>query len=303
MAASDYKKTGKAAFVSHALLDGPVTHLQSLVSIRGITSPEGERIAVGMVALLGDEFTVVSSIIGSQLGLHRGCADTIPEAHSDGTEIWFFDFDLGSDFATYSAGTTVGVKLLPYSVSGAEVPVEAAPAYPLTFNWRHARPYPPGDFKVRGVPWFQQTFVMLEAENDIAFSWAHRDRLLQLDQVVPHTAASIGPEPGVTYTARVYDSRGTLRRTEVGIAGSSWQYTRLMAEDDLLIDPIAAIDICSTRGGLDSKDSYRTNIEVLGLVFGEDESEFNFKVAGYVPPASDTIANFNNAGYIPPTSE
>lgn len=303
MAASDYSKTGRGLFVSFAVIDGDVAPLQSNVNIRSLSSPEGEQIEVGMVAMVGEEFTFVSAINGNQISLHRGCADTIPEPHADGTEVWFFDFDLGSDFATYSAGTTIGVKLLPFSISKSEVPVEAAPPMSVTFNWRHARPYPPGNFKVRGLPWFQQTFTMLETENDIAFSWAHRDRLLQLDQVVPHTAASIGPEPGVTYTARVYDSRGTLRRTEVGISADSWAYTRLMAEDDLLIDPAAVIDICSTRDGLDSMKSYRTHIEVLGLVFGEDESEFNFKLAGYVPQASDTIVNFENAGYIPPTSE
>ncbi len=302
MAASDYAKTARAAFVSYAMLDGPIAPLETTVSIKVLSSPEGESIEVGMVAMVGDEFTVVSGVAGNQIDLERGCADTIPEAHDDETDVWFFDFDLGSDFTTYSAGTDIGVKLLPYSLSGSEVPIEAAPPHALTFNWRHARPYPPGDFKVRGVPWYQQTFVMLEAEADIVFTWAHRDRLLQLDQVVSHTAGSIGPEPGVTYTARVYDSRGTLRRTEIGITGTTWSYTRLMAEDDLLIDPAAVIEFSSARGDLDSLKSYRTNIEVLGLVFGEDETEFNFALAGYTPPVSDTIMNFNNAGYTPPTS-
>lgn len=55
-------------------------------------------------------------------------------------------------------------------------------------------------------------------------SWAHRSRVLQTAYLVTQDDASIGPEPGTTYTVRVYGETGTLRHTEMGLTGTSWTY-------------------------------------------------------------------------------
>ena len=99
--------------------------------------------------------------------------------------------------------------------------------------------------------------------------WVGRDRVLQADKLVPHVDPNIGPEPGVTYTARVYDG-DTVIRTEVGIVGVvgfphtnllSWTYPISQAVVDFDLDEFGAakegyIRFCSTREGFDSWQDY-----------------------------------------------
>ncbi|MRE90953.1 MULTISPECIES: hypothetical protein [unclassified Stenotrophomonas] len=54
--------------------------------------------------------------------------------------------------------------------------------------------------------------------------WAHRDRILQADQLVDTTQGNIGPEPGTTYTVRWYLA-GALVRTQATISGTTDTYT------------------------------------------------------------------------------
>jgi hypothetical protein len=48
--------------------------------------------------------------------------------------------------------------------------------------------------------------------------------VLQTAYLVAQDEASIGPEPGTTYTVRVYGEAGTLKHTETGLTGTSWTY-------------------------------------------------------------------------------
>jgi hypothetical protein len=52
----------------------------------------------------------------------------------------------------------------------------------------------------------------------LTVTWAHRDRLLQADQLIDTTAASIGPEPNTRYTLAFYDDTDTLiiEREDIG---------------------------------------------------------------------------------------
>lgn len=303
MAAYDYTNTGRSTFTRHGLLVAAIGRLDREIVIGSVSSDDDGVVEVGTAAMLNDEVVFVVAVNGSNVTVERGCADTIPQEHSAGSEIWFIDTTVGNNSRTYSAGSQIGVKLLPYTQSGVAVPITHADPIAVTFNWRHARPYPPGRFRCNDEPWFTRTFVMEEAQNELTFTWRHRDRLLQSDQMIPHIAGNIGPEPGTTYIARVYDSGDVLRRTVTGITGNTWLYTRTMAEQDFLIEPTGRVEFYSIRDDLTSLQGYTTLIEVEGLTFGEDESEFNFRTAGYVAPTSDTIFNFQNAGYIPPTSQ
>jgi hypothetical protein len=55
---------------------------------------------------------------------------------------------------------------------------------------------------------------------EITVTWAHRDRLLQADQVISESEASIGPEAGTTYTVTYYLDED-IEHTESGITGTS----------------------------------------------------------------------------------
>src|SRR5690606_29261097 len=99
-----------------------------------------------------------------------------------------------------------------------QLPLDSATALPLTFDARQARPYPPAGLLVNG----EENPVLLPGE--ITLTWAHRDRLLQADQLIDQSAASVGPEAGTTYTVRWY-LNDTLVHTDSGITGTASSYT------------------------------------------------------------------------------
>ena len=47
---------------------------------------------------------------------------------------------------------------------------------------------------------------------------------MQTVYLVTQGESSIGPEPGTTYTVRIYGEAGTLKHTETGITATSWTY-------------------------------------------------------------------------------
>lgn len=264
MAAADYTQNANAPMCPIGIVGGDVGYSASSILLKNIINVDTGDIVVGMAAMLNDEIMEVTGVTLPFVQVTRGCADTVPAVHRDGDVIWFFSQNMGSDKKAYVAGDTHAVKILPYSTSGDTVPIEASPPNDITFNWRHVRPYPPGNVKCKGTAWYNSLKEMALGEDELAWSWAHRDRVLQADQLVGHLAASIGPEPGTTYTIRVYNFDNVLVRTVTGITGTSWVYTRAMAEADDHTAPQASVTLHSVRDGLESLQGYRTAIQLTG---------------------------------------
>jgi hypothetical protein len=233
MAHTDYSARALALpFCPTARLASAVDALDSTVTMVGYTSPIAEGIRIGMAAMIEDEIVVVEARAGNVLTIGRGTCDTVPAAHPANATIFFFDDSLGSDDRQYVATESVGVKPLPRTNSGGPVPIEASPAEGLTFNWRFHRPYPPGNVLVNGQP-FTEGVVLESGTEMLTLTWAHRDRLLQQDQLVAHEEPSIGPEAGTSYRVRVYDDANVLKRTENITSGTTWTYARADALIDL----------------------------------------------------------------------
>jgi hypothetical protein len=193
----------------------------------------------------------------------RGCADTVPIGHPVGAPVWFIGGRVGSDRREYLAGETIGVKLL-MRTSGGAMKTENAPANAVAFAARQYRPYPPGLVKINGNPFFE-TPSLVAAAPTLLITWAHRDRIVQSDVLVDHSMASVGPEPGTTYTMRVYNASGVLKRTIAGISGTSFTYTLGMAMADLPLtagtdaENAGAITLESVRDGYTSWQHYTMN--------------------------------------------
>lgn len=273
MAASDYTIRGTGLMAPYAQLTAAVDQGAATLAVGPVRSNDPSAISVGMTVMVGAEIMRVSSVALPNVGVQRGCADTVPMQHASGASVWFFDSEVGTDDVAYGAGSTIGVKVLPYTTSGGAVPVENAPALPLTFNWRHVRPYPPGRVQCDGDPWFTRRFVMETGVDELTFTWTHRDRLLQSDQLIDHLADSIGPEPGTTYTVRVYRGNGTLLRTE-SVASTVWEYLRPMAESDFAgaFNAEGYVEIESLRDGFESLMLYSIDIRIIGLPTGLGEA-------------------------------
>lgn len=175
-----------------------------------------ENVVAGTAVLIDDEVGRLVSInlTAMAASIGRGCVDTVPAAHAAGTRIWFIDDAGGLDPTQYTATTTVQTKLLTRTSSGV-LDTSLAGTDSITAAARQARPYPPGNAKING------TAYPSTVSGSMTVTWAHRDRLLQADQLVDTTQGSIGPEPGVRYGLRFLDSLGATIIQKLDVAGAT----------------------------------------------------------------------------------
>lgn len=268
MANSDYVlRSNGEAFCPSGLLSGPVSELATVLPMVSMGFQGASSIAVGQAALVGEEIVGIQAVGTNSITVLRGCMDTIPAPHGSGDTVWFID-RLGVPATEYTAVEPVGVKPLPYLAGGNQVTTAASPPQGITFDWRFARPYPPGDFQIDGSPWFNDPTLDV-ANPDLVLTWAHRDRIAQEDVLIGHASGSIGPEAGTTYTLRIYDEFDALLRTVSGIAVATTTYSWATARADLGITLdagpafVAAYGtLHSVRGALESKHGYRFDFQV-----------------------------------------
>jgi len=282
MANSDYKgNTPTNQFAPLATLGKPLEYLDRIMQLGRANFPRTDSLQVGMAALVDDEFMRVTGLAPGTVAVARGTADTVPARHETNALVWFINTSVvGSDRKEYSAGETLSVKYSPFTIGGGPLPVQMSEIDVVTYDWRFYRPYPPGQMRVSGARWFEQHH--LAADNPIMLlTWAHRDRLLEADQLVDHDEPDIGPEPGTSYTVRIYDDKDVLLRTEAGIMAehhdrwgtpipSAWAYTWRQAMVDFGFDqPTQSemmkrgkLTLFSTRDGFDSWQGYEINFDL-----------------------------------------
>jgi hypothetical protein len=254
---SDYTERTIAGFDTVAELAAVIGHYTT-----AITFENGQGLAAagaGQAILIDDEYCRVDDfdeVLGT-MTIARGCIDTIPAPHTEGAKIWFQAFAPTTDFREYASGDTVNVKLLTRTSSDKLDP-DAAPTDILDIGGRQGRPYPPGDMRVNGTPFGDVTVV----SGDTEFTWAHRDRVTQGNFLLAHDAGSTGPEPGTTYTVRVYDAAMTLLRTVSPISGTDWTYIAATRVADGGGTPLI-FEIEAVRDGLVSWQKYVIEIDYV----------------------------------------
>ncbi len=175
-----------------------------------------DLVATGTLALLDAELLRVDAIdaVANTCTLARGCGDSVPALHVLGARLWFLtDFTAG-DPREYITGELVSGRLITRSGAGS-LASALAPVSTLTLAQRQTRPYPPGALTFNAVAY---PAAILGA---LTTAWAHRDRVTQADQLIDTTAASIGPETGVTYALTVYGEAGTALRALSALTGTS----------------------------------------------------------------------------------
>jgi hypothetical protein len=179
-------------------------------------------VALNTYAYIENEIVEVTAIDEALLTMtvNRGALDTVPVAHDAGQIIYFAQNWSGRDTTEYTETDVVNAKLLEATSQG-YLDESLATAQTLTMANRYARPYPPGNFQINALRY------PASASGDLALTWSHRDRTLQLAYLVDQTEGNIGPESSVTYTVRIYNSAGNvLKHTESALAGTSWTYTQ-----------------------------------------------------------------------------
>ncbi|SEJ50224.1 Putative phage tail protein [Azotobacter beijerinckii] len=203
-------------------------------------------VEVGGAALLDDEIVRIDAFDPATLSgiLSRGCIDTVPASHAAGSRLWFLDDGLGLDPSAYAPGVAVQARLLTQAGDGQLDPA-LAPVDSLLTAQRQGRPYPPGLFRIGGASY------PASVTGDVVLSWAHRDRLLQADQLIDTAQGSIGPESGTTYSARLLraDTSAVLV-SQTGIAGTT------AALSTTYVGSVIA-ELWSVRDGLESWQRWR----------------------------------------------
>lgn len=246
--------TSNRGFTASALVVEAIGPLDTAITIE---QPfEFDETNVGELFLIDQEHVELVSYDPETLSgtIARGCGDTLPTAHAAGSRLWALDDDLASDGQNYVTGETVLASVLPRS-GGLVLDASLAAELTVTLVGRHARPYPPADLKVDGT----SVFAMSGEYPEPVFTWSHRDRVLQEDQIVSHTDPSIGPEPGTTYTFRIYKIDGTLVRSETAIDDVTWTYTSAMQVADSA-PSVVRVEVESSRDGLASYQRYSFNV-------------------------------------------
>lgn len=176
------------------------------------------EVVVGAPVLWDDEICVVKALAGGSITLGRGCADTVPALHAAASRLLFYGDDAAADRTEYTDGETVDVKLLT-NTGSRRLDIALATPMAVTFDQRLVRPYPPGDLRITDDITTSASYPT-SCAGALTPGWVHRDRLLQANQLVDASMASIGPEPGTTYTVRYYLD-GVLDNTETGITGTA----------------------------------------------------------------------------------
>jgi len=261
----EFDEDMRGGFTGAATLVDAITVYQTTFAITGETdfaeSLEGQAILIDdeqMELVNYDPTTHMVTVT-------RGVADTIPQAHAAAATLWTIDDDLVSDGRTYAAGETVEAYALTATYSDV-LAIEAGTKKTLVLGGRQGRPYPPGDVRVGGDPALALTPFKEYTAPLIA--WAHRDRILQADQLVGHAAGSTGLEPGASYTIRIYPfaTPDVAVRTVPGIMDASWTYDNDMWTADGSPSRVY-IELETVRDGLASYQKYRFPV-VIAIGYG-----------------------------------
>lgn len=212
-----------------------------------------EAFTVGrLAALVGaqTELVLVEAAAAGSITVKRGLVDTVPApSHPAGAKLFALADAAAFVDDAYADGQIVQYRVLTESPKG-QLELASAPTDSLTFDSRQIRPYPPGRLRISDTAGTAAAAYPAEAYGVLTAEWAHRDRLLQADQLVDTDGASIGPEPGTTYTARWYLD-GALVQTTAGIAGTSDSYTPPPGSGGLPV----RVEIEAVRDGLVSWQS------------------------------------------------
>jgi hypothetical protein len=261
-AGAGYQAGGVTNFSPYARLSADIAPAATAIPFD--SGVDLDTLTPGTHFQIGNELLRFDSVSGSTITAGRGVLDTVAASHSAGAAILFWDEFGASDEVEYVNAETLNVKLLPVTGNG-PLAIGAAPADAMTFNQRALRPYPPGKLQVNGSYYP----AAINGDAELALTWAHRDRLLQTSGTLSdHTAASIGPEAGTTYTLRIYDDLGALVRTETGLTGTSYTYT--FANEILdggAINTVLRFELESVRGGLTSWQMHNHTVLRAGYGF------------------------------------
>ena len=218
--------------------------------------------AIGSMVLLESELLRVDAVdtATGTLTVGRACGDTFPVRHLAGSVLWYAQDAIYSDEQEYLVGEAVSVRLL--TRTSREILDESlASVMSLMLSQRQARPYLCGNIRINDVP-YPETVALADS---YVMTWAHRDRVLQADDLIDVTYGDIGPEPGVTYQLSLVD---VLSDEVVWQTGTTDNTLTLpySTDEELAETAIHKVMLVAVRDGLASRESFSVNLPAGAFV-------------------------------------
>ncbi|WP_300746886.1 hypothetical protein [uncultured Bilophila sp.] len=242
-----WEDAGAGTFSASILLPGGVRPVDEVWEV-GSTAALPLRL--DDLAFIDEEIIQITAWTTTALHVRRGVLDTLPQAHKTGARLWLPSNEGGGGCTTqFAARSSASCVLATYGPGGVVDPARA-PSVSLGMNSRLIRPYPPAGLRINGA------YLPDEITGPLTVSWRHRDRIEQQDVVVAQTAADIGPEPGTTYTLRVYDGAGVRKKAASGLTGNTWTWETEEADCGGLLEQLS-VELLSVRDGYESWQGWR----------------------------------------------
>ena len=204
-----------------------------------------DLVAAGGYAIIGGVEVVRIDTINITTGavtLGRGVLDTVAASHAAGARVLFASGYVSSDGIERVDGDLVQAKLLTRTGLGT-LAESSAPTDAVTFDQRHYRPYPPGQFRLNGQAY------PAALTGTLTVSWRHRDRTVQ--NLEGDESGNIGPETGVKYEIRIYDhGMNTLLQTHGNLNTTSHILAAIASPYTL------RVELWSDRSGIASRQKH-----------------------------------------------
>jgi len=240
-----YAQTATGSFTPCVELVGDVTPYQTSIKFK----LEGEYAALsGAEALIVDDEIIKIDSVDFKTGtmiVGRGCADTIPQAHKAGSLAWCYLLAAGTDETKYTAGEQIKAKLLTRTAQQT-LDESKAQVLTLTTRQRQARPYPPGKVQIDGG--YGNT---INDKSAFKLTWAHRDRDVQADKLIPHTDGSTVLGKDVSYKVDLLDGDSVVR--SIDTTATEFVYPDAKKVDG---EQFSQIALYSVQNGLQSLHRY-----------------------------------------------
>lgn len=240
-----------------------------------------DRIEVGDLMKIGDEFVEVNSISGFSLTVNRGMLDTVPVAHTAGTMCMVLSGYMGIDETERTINQTITAKMLPLTGKG-QLDVDNAPSDAHQITGRMHKPYPPGNVTVNG-----EYFPDAVVGDSVAIAWAHRDRLQQTAGFIDYETGDIGPEEGVTYSLNIEGEAGQNLISD-DVASTSYGYDD---PDYVVCSSPLGLNTTVRAGEFEGGSALNELIPKMGLWLSTDDATTITESSGVVTNWADKSGN------------
>lgn len=182
-------------------------------------------LSLGSVAYLNNEQLRIDAINtgNNSITVGRACGDTIPEEHSLGDRIWFYE-GFGAIYNNETPPANNYFKLLGVNAIGETDTLDFTSVL-LNPSSRHLLPYPPANLRINSNYW-----PALIASGDFSIAWNSRNKLEQGGDIVDWYSTGYSPDPADSFTLVIRDPADNVLVNSAGInadgsGNASYTYT------------------------------------------------------------------------------